>query len=150
MRGFFLGEAKSRQMTWHNWFKVSVMKLMLLYHLLRKHLREKMRGCDTTFTQRIEALMLPAPRTEHRYGNVILQSGEAELDALWSPPPNDDGHVVLLSHGNGEILKNCFWWLEEFKKHGYGVLVYDYAGYGGSTERNVAVSRESGLLCRDF
>ena len=65
-------------------------------------------------------------------GNITLKSGNAELDALYHLP--DPGKPVLLySHGNGETLASIKPLLNRFIRMGYGVMAYDYAGYGNST-----------------
>ena len=65
-------------------------------------------------------------------GNLTLKSGNAELDALFHfPAPGRP--VILYSHGNGEILAHIKPLLNRFIRMGYGVMAYDYAGYGNST-----------------
>lgn len=65
-------------------------------------------------------------------GNLTLKSGNAELDALYHyPAPGKP--VVLFSHGNGETLGDLKPLLNTFIRMGYGVMAYDYAGYGNST-----------------
>ena len=65
-------------------------------------------------------------------GNITLKSGDAELDAVYHLP--DPGKpVILYSHGNGETLRNIKPLLNQFILMGYGVMAYDYAGYGNST-----------------
>ncbi|MBE6363734.1 MAG: alpha/beta hydrolase [Lentisphaerae bacterium] len=65
-------------------------------------------------------------------GNITLKSGNAELDALYHlPAPGMP--VILYSHGNGETLSSIKPLLNIFIRQGYGVIAYDYAGYGNST-----------------
>ena len=65
-------------------------------------------------------------------GNLTLKSGNAELDAVYHyPAPGMP--VILYSHGNGETLGNIKPLLNIFIRLGYGVMAYDYAGYGNST-----------------
>ena len=65
-------------------------------------------------------------------GNLTLKSGEAALDAVFHlPAPGKP--VILYSHGNGETLDNIKPLLNQFISMGYGVMAYDYAGYGNST-----------------
>ena len=80
----------------------------------------------------MERFLFPSPHTGVRVGDLTLRSGEAELDACWHPG-RPDMPVVLYSHGNGEILADIRAHLAGFARRGYGVLAYDYAGYGGST-----------------
>ena len=80
----------------------------------------------------MERIMFPSPSTGVRVGNLTLNSGNAVLDALWLKKENAM-LTVLYSHGNGEQLAWIRNWVEEFPRHGYNILAYDYAGYGGST-----------------
>ncbi len=73
----------------------------------------------------------PASRPP-KSGNITLISGDAELDALYHHPAPGKP-VVLFSHGNGETLNSIKPLLDQFVKMGYGVMAYDYAGYGNST-----------------
>ena len=80
----------------------------------------------------MERILFPSPSTGVRVGNLTLNSGNAVLDALWLKKENAP-FTVLYSHGNGEQLAWIRNWVEEFPRHGYNILAYDYAGYGGST-----------------
>ena len=80
----------------------------------------------------LNKLMFPAPHTGVNVGNITLASGGARLDALWIPG-RPDREVILYSHGNCDRLDTIGGLLERFSSRGYGVLAYDYAGYGGST-----------------
>ncbi|MBR4956507.1 MAG: alpha/beta hydrolase [Lentisphaeria bacterium] len=82
----------------------------------------------------MEKILLPAPhRYSERAGNVVIQSGNAELDAFFHPPADPGKPVILHSHGNGESLRYMFPSPRDYVRRGYGVLAYDYAGYGAST-----------------
>lgn len=65
-------------------------------------------------------------------GNITLKSGSAELDAFYHHPA-PGMPVILFSHGNGETLSNVKPLLNSFISRGYGIMAYDYAGYGNST-----------------
>ena len=65
-------------------------------------------------------------------GNLTLKSGNAELDAFYHHPAPGKP-VLLYSHGNGEMLSSIKPLLNRFISMGYGVMAYDYAGYGNST-----------------
>ena len=76
-------------------------------------------------------LLFPHPHTGKRTGNMTLRSGAFQLDAFYhAPPPGRP--VILFSHGNGEILACVTPFLQEMIRHRYGVMAYDYAGFGGS------------------
>ena len=82
----------------------------------------------------MEKILFPAPyRYSERAGNVVLHSGDAELDAFYAPPADPEKPVILHSHGNGETLRYLFPAPRDYIRRGYGILVYDYAGYGAST-----------------
>lgn len=65
-------------------------------------------------------------------GNLTLNSGEAELDALFHCGKAGKP-VILYSHGNGEYLARIMPLLKQFIAREYTVMAYDYAGYGNST-----------------
>lgn len=92
----------------------------------------------------MDRLLFPAPFTGKKVGNVTLSSGNAVLDAVWIRT-DDPRATVLFSHGNGEHLAMIRPWLDEFTRHGYNILAYDYAGYGGSTGKAGAKQ-----ACRDI
>ena len=92
----------------------------------------------------VNKVMFPSPHTGRRTGNITLRSGDAALDAFWSPGPRN-GPVILYSHGNGETLAWIQPLLNEFSRRGYGILAYDYAGYGGSTGK-----ADEAQACRDI
>lgn len=82
----------------------------------------------------MEYILFPAPfRGGPRVGNVVLQSAGAELDAYFAPPADPRKPVILYSHGNGECLQVMHPGPHEFVNRGYGILAYDYAGYGASS-----------------
>ena len=80
----------------------------------------------------MDDFLFPRPHPGARTGNLTLHAGEAVLDAYWQPG-RPDMPVVLYSHGNGETLATIRSLLAGFSERGYGVLAYDYAGYGGSS-----------------
>ena len=79
----------------------------------------------------MDRLLFFAVRTGPRAGNLILRSGEYRLDAFYHPAP-PGRPVILFSHGNGEILFDIMPFLNEMIRRNYGVMAYDYAGYGDS------------------
>ena len=79
----------------------------------------------------MERLLFPDAHTGVRTGNRIIRAGEFQLDAFYHPAP-PGRPVILYSHGNGEILSYIKPFLREMIRRKYGVMAYDYAGYGGS------------------
>ena len=57
------------------------------------------------------------------------------------PAPSEEGFTILYSHGNAEDLSGLRYRLPQFPAHGYGIIAYDYEGYGASggtpSEENV-------------
>ena len=91
-----------------------------------------------------DRVMFPSPHTGTKTGNLTLHSGEAELDAFWRPGP-PGAPVILYSHGNNETLAWIRNLLEGYARRGYGILGYDYAGYGGSSGK-----ADEKQACRDI
>lgn len=81
---------------------------------------------------RIEKYLFPQPPATPMAGNCRLYSGTETLDALWLEG-RKDMPVVLFSHGNYQRIVDIMSFCENFQRHGYSILAYDYAGYGGST-----------------
>ena len=82
----------------------------------------------------MEKILLPAPhRYSERAGNTVIQSGNAALDVFYAPPADPKKPVILHSHGNGDSLHYRFPAPGDYIRRGYGILAYDYAGYGAST-----------------
>lgn len=80
----------------------------------------------------MDKLLFPIPDATSASGNCQLRSETAVLDALWLEGKKDYP-VILYSHGNYETLKDIRPLCYEFRLQGYGVLAYDYAGYGSSS-----------------
>ena len=87
-----------------------------------------------TGCQSVEKMLFPTPHTGVMTGNVSLRSGDAVIDAFYCPPP-ENRPVILYSHGNYQYLAQLDPMISEMISRNYGVLAYDYAGYGGSTGR---------------
>lgn len=56
-------------------------------------------------------------------------------------------YTILFSHGNAEDLGDLSYFLEEFRRHGFAVMAFDYSGYGTSggrpSERTVLANVEA-------
>ncbi len=84
-------------------------------------------------------------------GKVVMESFLLELPdeagairVCYSPAP-PGGITILYSHGNAQDLGTIWPQLGAYRKRGYGVLAYDYEGYGGSTGQpsEMAVYRDA-------
>ena len=82
----------------------------------------------------MEKMLLPEVKSSECSGNIRLISGNADLDVFFYPP-QPGKPVILYSHGNAETLASIQPLCREFIRQGYGVLAYDYAGYGFSGGR---------------
>ena len=92
----------------------------------------------------IEKQLFPTPPPTPPAGNCQLSSNGETLDALWLEG-KEGRPVVLFSHGNYQRITDIKLFCKNFQMHGYGILAYDYAGYGASTGK--ASSRQS---CHDI
>jgi len=80
-----------------------------------------------------DKMMFPAPPTSYPELAGPLRAIESEAGSLavaHLPPPDDKAWVLLHSHGNGEDLGRLLPWLKAVNERGYGVIAYDYPGYG--------------------
>lgn len=81
----------------------------------------------------INGNLFDPPEDKTRGGNCWIKSGDEKLDALWLKGA-DEKPVFLYSHGKSGSLATCETDIcREINRRGYGVLGYDYAGYGAST-----------------
>lgn len=92
----------------------------------------------------IEKQLFPTPPPTPPAGNCQLSSDGETLDALWLEG-KEGMPVVLFSHGNYQRITDIKLFCKNFQMHGYGILAYDYAGYGASTGK--ASSKQS---CHDI
>lgn len=92
------------------------------------------------------AIFLPPPAGYGPGGDLVELTTRdgVGIAAVHLPAPPDvaDPFTLLYSHGNAEDLGHARPWLEELRRMGFGVLAYDYRGYGASdrvrtTERGV-------------
>jgi hypothetical protein len=72
---------------------------------------------------------------------VTTEDGLSLL-AWYSPPPREDGRVVLYLHGNAGHIGHRAYRLGPLRALGWGVLLLEYRGYGG----NPGHPSEAGLL----
>jgi len=65
---------------------------------------------------------------------TLLTADGEQLDAWFVPAPHS-GAVALIFHGNAGNMVSRMDTLAMFHRLGYGVLIFDYRGYGRSTGR---------------
>lgn len=63
---------------------------------------------------------------------LVATDDGARVATLHLPAPAD-GYTILLSHGNAEDLGHLAPFLRRLNAQGFGVLAYDYRGYGASS-----------------
>jgi abhydrolase domain-containing protein 17 len=83
-----------------------------------------------------DRLIFLPPASSYTAGDlpVVMIPGEGESRiATLHLPARDSRFTILYSHGNAEDLGHLAGLLEEFRARGYGVIGYDYRGYGMST-----------------
>lgn len=88
-------------------------------------------GCSTL----VDCMMFQPHRSGVEPGpNMKMLEVEKDVKIATAYYPVSDAKFVLLySHGNAEDLFDLRYRFEEFNRHGYSVLGYDYRGYGAST-----------------
>jgi hypothetical protein len=96
-----------------------------------------------------EAMMFQPRPSSYRDGPDILKLPSADGSTV-SARLLDNSHArytILFSHGNAEDLGDLSSHLEQFRKHGFSVMAYDYSGYGTSggkpSERTVLLNAEA-------
>lgn len=94
----------------------------------------------------LERLQSFHPTKEHRYSprdfgyqphDLYLISGANgnRINAWYFEPLNSELPVLLICHGNGGNIADRLGWLGGFLGKGYGVMIFDYRGYGKSEGR---------------
>lgn len=67
---------------------------------------------------------------------VALRTADGlDLGAWWLPPTGGCRAAVLLAHGNGGNRASRAALAQALNQHGFGVLMFDYRGYGGNAGR---------------
>jgi hypothetical protein len=87
------------------------------------------------FIFRPEPLENADPRRWQVAGEEIAISAQdgSRLSAWWVPPPSDAAPVVLLVHGRSGNIATRADIVRRLAADGFGVLAFDYRGYGAST-----------------
>ncbi len=80
----------------------------------------------------MEKLLFGGCHTSEKSGNLELLANNFKLDAFYHPPLDNKTPVILFSHGNGDTLSGLKDFIAGFIRRGYGIMCYDYAGYGAS------------------
>jgi pimeloyl-ACP methyl ester carboxylesterase len=75
----------------------------------------------------------PEPSYTKQSPNISILEHESESIALLYLPAKDNYPTLLWSHGNAEDLGYARPLLEAFNSAGFGILAYDYPGYGASS-----------------
>lgn len=65
----------------------------------------------------------------------MIPTANGEKIAAFYLPPAGDNPVVIFSHGNAEDIGCLFDYVRLYNELGFGVLAYDYRGYGQSEGR---------------
>ncbi|MGJ8698308.1 MAG: alpha/beta hydrolase, partial [Verrucomicrobiaceae bacterium] len=85
-----------------------------------------------------DALIFQPPRTLFEKPNAHFSSVRSSADetiSIYYRPPLHGMPVILWSHGNAEDLRTVHTMMDDFHSLGYGMLAYDYPGYGLSSGR---------------
>lgn len=81
-----------------------------------------------------DAIIFQPPRPEMlpTRDMVMLESPDGRRTACLYLPLSGAEYTILYSHGNAEDLFDLRYHLEQFRERGYGIIAYDYQGYGAS------------------
>lgn len=92
----------------------------------------------SAFVYRPAALTPSAPKACGLAGaqEADIRSGSADhLSALWLPPDDSAAPVVLIAHGRSANVCARASVAARLRRDGFGVLLFDYRGYGRSSGR---------------
>ena len=78
-------------------------------------------------------MFLPGP-SSYRDGPDIIKLPPSDGSSISARMLENSSarYTIIFSHGNAEDLGDVSWFLDEFKRHGFAVISYDYNGYGTS------------------
>ncbi len=79
-------------------------------------------------------MFMPGPSSYSNSADIIklpLADGSQISARLLENPAAR--HLILFSHGNAEDMGDISGLMEEFRRHGFAVMSYDYSGYGTSS-----------------
>lgn len=83
----------------------------------------------------------PLPSYQDNKAIIKIKTADGSIISAIYLPNSAATYTILYSHGNAEDLGSLIPHLEEFKKHGFAVMAYDYHGYGTSqgkpSEKNI-------------
>ncbi len=82
------------------------------------------------FTDRLLFIPPPSSYGKDWPGLIHLKSSAGEEIAAWWSPPQSGRPVILYAHGNAEDIGQNVDLFETWTSEGFGVLAYDYPGYG--------------------
>ncbi|MBK1829852.1 alpha/beta hydrolase [Verrucomicrobiaceae bacterium R5-34] len=82
------------------------------------------------FSNRILFQPPQARYTEQMTGIQLIERSEGKQVAVYHHPAKPDKPTLLWSHGNAEDIGYLQERLSDFRARGYGILAYDYPGYG--------------------
>jgi uncharacterized protein len=81
------------------------------------------------------------PHVQAQFREVNFVTGDGVQINSWYCPARNKQPTIVYAHGNGGNLADRWAFLLDFCKHGYGLLAFDYRGYGKSK----GIPSESGL-----
>jgi fermentation-respiration switch protein FrsA (DUF1100 family) len=65
----------------------------------------------------------------------IPTANNQQIAAFYLPPQSESDFVILFSHGNAEDIGHNIEFARDCRQQGFGILLYDYRGYGLSDGR---------------
>lgn len=72
----------------------------------------------------------PAPSYQMYSEIMTTPTANGQNIAVYYLPAAENNPVVLFSHGNGEDLGHNIEFAQGYRQQGFGILLYDYRGYG--------------------
>jgi abhydrolase domain-containing protein 17 len=95
-------------------------------------------GVPLMFYSCVDGMIFCPPDCSYRdrtdTNNIPVGEGQ-HIAAYYLPPKEAGDLVVLFSHGNAEDVGHNMDFAQVYNYFGFGILVYDYRGYGLSTGR---------------
>lgn len=97
-----------------------------------------MAGVPIMFYSCVNGMIFYPPACSYQPSTHIVEipvSTDQHVAAFWLPPRSENDFVVIFSHGNAEDVGHNIDFAQDYHLRGFGVLFYDYRGYGLSPGR---------------
>jgi fermentation-respiration switch protein FrsA (DUF1100 family) len=95
-------------------------------------------GAPLMFSSCVDNLIFQPPAPSYEPSGQLIKiptASNQHIAAFYLPPQSESDFVILFSHGNAEDIGQNIEFARDCRQQGFGILLYDYRGYGLSDGR---------------